>query len=680
MKTRKRPSMPIVLGALLFLATSMAPVRAQDADAYGDDYRGGDYGRVRYQENGAAITRAELDPAQAGLEQADVNAPIFPGDTILTSHDQRVEVQLADGAIVRVDRRSEMTFQALPDPYREIADNTVLQVAEGTIRLTAAIDDEEEFRIDTPAATVYLLGNADIRIEVTENQRIRVQSRRGVVEVVGAGGSAILRGGNQIEVSPGSIPNKPGHFNTFGGDGFDRWVEQRESTYRTRDHYAGTTEAYEELPDEVRPYYRELSSSGNWVYVEDYGQVWYPRNVGQDWRPYQDGYWDYGPGGYFWVSAEPWGWAPYHYGRWNWMSGYGWCWSPGRVFAGAWVSWSWGSAYVGWAPLDYWGYPAYRHTVHHGYYDPYSWSFVSYHHIGHRNYHDYYVGWDHAGDDVLRHGAVVTRPPKVSPDRLASSAETRRQAVAEARNDPRRRISPAGDTRVGRSMTDVENRLSRQATRSGTGRQAAASTDRGTRSRSTRVTSPARRSPTATGNVRRDPGTRAGRQGGIVRTSPRATTQPSRSRDRAATRPSRSRERATTPSRTTTPRSRREVTALPEVKPRQNVRQGTTQRLRDLYRRVAKPRQTREKPRATTPRRGTTASPGTRPSRPSPPAARPSKGRSSQPGASRGSSSRSSKPSRPTAKPRSGSTSKPKASPSRGSRGSAKSTRGSRGR
>ncbi len=650
MKTLKRPSIPVVLGALLFLAASIAPIRAQNADAYGDDYRGGDFGRVRYQENGAAITRAELDPAQAGLEQADVNAPIFPGDMIRTSHDQRVEVQLADGAIVRVDRRSEMTFQALPDPYREITDNTVLQVADGTIRLAAAIDDEEEFRIDTSAATIFLLGDADVRVEVTENQRIRVQSRRGVVEVVGAGGSVILRGGTQTEVWPGSVPNDPGHFNTFGGDGFDRWVEQRETTYRTRDHYAGNTEAYEELPDEVRPYYRELSGSGNWAYVEDYGHVWYPRNVGQDWRPYQDGYWDYGPGGYFWVSSESWGWAPYHYGRWNWMSGYGWCWSPGRVFAGAWVSWSWGSAYVGWAPLDYWGYPAYRHTVHHGYYDPYSWSFISYHHIGHHNYHDYYVGWDHAGDDVLRHGAVVTRPPKVSPDRLASSAETRRQAVAEVRNDPRRRISPAGDTRVGRSMIDVENRLSRQATRSGADRQAAAtSTDRGARSRSTRVSPPARRSPSPAADVRRNPSSRTGRQGGIVRSTPRATT----------------------PSRTTKPRSRREATAAPGVKPRQNERQGTTQRLRDLYRQMSQPRQTRAKPRATTP---------TRPSRTSPPAARPSKGRSSQPSANRGSTSRTSKPSRPAAKPRSGSTSKPKASPSRGSRGSAKSTRGSRGR
>ena len=68
----------------------------------------------------------------------------------------------------------------------------------------------------------------------------------------------------------------------------------------------------------------------DWTYVEEYCHVWYPSATPVGWRPYYDGYWDYGPGGYFWVSNEPWGWAPYHYGRWNWVVGYGWCWVPGR--------------------------------------------------------------------------------------------------------------------------------------------------------------------------------------------------------------------------------------------------------------------------------------------------------------------------------------------------------------
>jgi hypothetical protein len=44
-----------------------------------------------------------------------------------------------------------------------------------------------------------------------------------------------------------------------------------------------------------------------------------------------------------WVSADPWGWAPYHYGRWFNRAGYGWLWYPG-VFG---VPHYWSPALVG---------------------------------------------------------------------------------------------------------------------------------------------------------------------------------------------------------------------------------------------------------------------------------------------------------------------------------------------
>ena len=95
-----------------------------------------------------------------------------------------------------------------------------------------------------------------------------------------------------------------------------------------------------------------LAPYGNWVNHRTYGQVWYPRNVARDWRPYTDGYWahtdDYG---WLWVSYQPWGWAPFHYGRWAWDSWYGWIWVPGRTWAPAWVFWRSGGGYAAWTPM-----------------------------------------------------------------------------------------------------------------------------------------------------------------------------------------------------------------------------------------------------------------------------------------------------------------------------------------
>jgi hypothetical protein len=103
---------------------------------------------------------------------------------------------------------------------------------------------------------------------------------------------------------------------------------------------------------DISIFHDALAPYGNWVNHRTYGQVWYPRNVARDWRPYTDGYWahtdDYG---WLWVSYEPWGWAPFHYGRWAWDNWYGWIWVPGRTWAPAWVFWRSGDGYAAWAPM-----------------------------------------------------------------------------------------------------------------------------------------------------------------------------------------------------------------------------------------------------------------------------------------------------------------------------------------
>jgi len=454
--------------ATLWLGLILAvPVAAQPGEiaAQGDGYEQGIYGRVRYQINGLTVRRGEL--TQQPL--AGTNSPVFPGDTVLTDYDQRAEIELAGGSLVRVDRGSEVTFLALPDPYAELRDNTVLQLPVGTLRIATLLGEGEEFRVDTPAGSVYLLGDGDFRIEVDTDGRTRVVSRRGVVEVVGTSGSVLVRGGMWTELWPDALPAQPEPFNTFASDGFDRWIEEREAAYRLSDRYAdgpyeSSRQVYGSLPVEVRPYYRELSVYGRWTYVDDYGYVWYPRGAAVDWRPYYDGYWHYGPHGYFWVSAEPWGWAPYHYGRWARVAGYGWCWVPGRVFGGAWVAWSWGALHVGWAPLGFWNRPVVYGPVYYGYYDPHCWTFVRYTHFNRHHQHVYAERVAvHDVDGELRGAVIVTRPPRVDPDRLATSDDAREHALREVREARETRVLTARLESGNRDgFRDTETRWLRQ--------------------------------------------------------------------------------------------------------------------------------------------------------------------------------------------------------------------------
>lgn len=448
------------IALVLVAAPVVARAETADPEAYGDGYQRGDFGRVRHLDPSATIIHAD---EEVGTEKASLNDPVLPADAVVTGEDERAEIQLANGTLVRIDEISDLVFTSLPDPTARYQDNVVLQLRSGVIRVQARIGSKDEFRIDTPAASVHLLGDGDYRIEVGRDGRTRVVSRRGVAEVVGQDASVLVRGGTRTEARPGAVPEDPRPYNTFAEDRFDEWVDARERTLREAkakqddDGYDA-----EDVPEQVRPYYGELSSYGNWVWIPEYGYAWYPVGTAPGWRPYYDGGWYYGTNGWFWVSAEPWGWAPYHYGRWNWMAGYGWCWFPGQVFGGAWVSWSWGSAYFGWCPLGYWGYPAYYGSLWYDYYDPWCWTFVDYHHpVGH-DVPRYAVPVERVRGDLPRH-AVGTRAPLVSPKKLRDSAEWRERAVRQTAEERGGRMGPGRKDATPRTkFTDIEDRIVRR--------------------------------------------------------------------------------------------------------------------------------------------------------------------------------------------------------------------------
>jgi hypothetical protein len=461
MNARTHELLALAAAGFLAVAISAPSALAQDPEAYRDGYETGEAGRVRYHEGGAAIVRAPGTSDLGGRESAATNAPLFPGDRIATDGGQRVEVELAGGTLVRIDRSTEVAFEALPRPYAKYRDNTVLGLAGGSVQIASRLGEDEEFRIDTPAGSVYLLGDGDFRIDASREGVTRVAARRGVAEVVGAGGSVLVRGGTAANLLPGGVPETPRAVHSFSQDGFDRWVVLREDAYRAVDSYASEqVPPIEELPYEVRSYAGELSSSGTWVRTSEYGWVWSPTVVVTDWRPYSDGYWAWGPGGYFWVSYEPWGWAPYRYGRWGWYGGR-WCWIPGSVFGGAWVSWSWGSAWIGWAPLGYWGYPAYvGGPYYYDWYDPHCWTFVHHDHIDHHDVRRVAVPVGNVGAEVRRN-AVTVRAPDVSPRRVARTAEGREEAARRAASDRAARVTAptAGERRNDLGLAQIEERI-----------------------------------------------------------------------------------------------------------------------------------------------------------------------------------------------------------------------------
>ena len=99
-------------------------------------------------------------------------------------------------------------------------------------------------------------------------------------------------------------------------------------------------------------FYDELAPYGQWFHHPRWGDVWHPRRVSRDFRPYNRGHWDYtNRYGWVWAADYEWGDIPFHYGRWVYDPYDGWLWVPGYVWSPAWVVWRSGGGYVSWFPM-----------------------------------------------------------------------------------------------------------------------------------------------------------------------------------------------------------------------------------------------------------------------------------------------------------------------------------------
>jgi len=149
----------------------------------------------------------------------------------------------------------------------------------------------------------------------------------------------------------------------------------------------------EEAPAAVNMFYADLAPYGEWIELDPGVYAWHPSIVDLMWRPYTRGHWVWSEYGWFWISAEPFGWATYHYGRWYMDNSYGWIWIPDTIWGPAWVEWRCNDEYIGWAPLP--PYARFHVTVGIRFTKrwnapPAYWSFVSYNQFASdRPYHSY---------------------------------------------------------------------------------------------------------------------------------------------------------------------------------------------------------------------------------------------------------------------------------------------------
>ncbi|QNK00029.1 FecR family protein [Dyella telluris] len=337
--------------AAVLLICASGLLQAQDQAPPDDGSGAGDppsrIARLSYREGDVGL----LPAGEKDWGDASLNRPLTTGDRLSTGQNGRAELELDNGTL-RIADDSNFGFLTLNDQLTQV------ELTQGTVNLTVrGTDNGQGYEIDTPTVALVVNQPGTYRVDISEDGKsTRVTDFDGRATVYGEGGAQrMVAEGRSYEFTDSSL-NEVTVNDIEGGDDFDTWCNSRNQRYASEpgNQYVS--------PDVVGA--QDLNQYGNWQSDPDYGQVWYPSNVGADWSPYSDGHWSYvAPWGWTWVDTAPWGFAPYHYGRWAHVRER-WCWVPGPVgvrpvyapalvafVGGVSVSVGIGAHPVGWFPL-----------------------------------------------------------------------------------------------------------------------------------------------------------------------------------------------------------------------------------------------------------------------------------------------------------------------------------------
>ncbi|MFN7958395.1 MAG: DUF6600 domain-containing protein [Holophagaceae bacterium] len=338
----------LLLPAAILVAGPQAPAPDDDETYQGEAPER--YAMVRALEGEVRIRKGDLD------ETLSRGTPIAEGDVVESRG--RGVLQLGDGTRVAFGGATRFTVAALFTD-RKGEKQVLLRLDYGRLRVVLGGQSDARFRVDTPSGTATCFDKGGFTIEAERDRVVRLKVHSGRVTFANERDETRISAGDRLTVySPQDGLDRVRSFNTYDGDEFDRWSERAVLIQRG--------ESWDRVPQEIRYYADELDGKGRWVHSDEFGWVWQPNGVAEDWRPYYQGRWAPYAGGMTWVSDEPWAYVAYHHGRWHWSLGVGWFWIPGVYYSPAWVAWNHTPGYYGWAPLGYyntpchWGYGSWR--------------------------------------------------------------------------------------------------------------------------------------------------------------------------------------------------------------------------------------------------------------------------------------------------------------------------------
>ena len=291
------------------------------------------YGHISFVDNGATVIRAD-----GSEDQAVVNLPVMPGDTVATPAGGRCELQFDNGTVVRLDKDSRLRVSTVLAPsLTSDWKITTLELEKGQVYSLPQSYQWEMFQVVTANAAVSLKS----RVRAT----IRLDADGGTSLFSDGGKFQLLYGASSRSLKKATVrSDRP--LAVTAGHVLAQRVEKRDIEFMAWNeyvdrHFADLHYGISKVPPKLKfgnsalTYWAEKWSSlfGEWIYDELFGYVWKPADDRFAFaeRPFFFADFVRINGSLFLVPQQPWAWVPAHMGTWVWMKR-GWTWIPGDWF------------------------------------------------------------------------------------------------------------------------------------------------------------------------------------------------------------------------------------------------------------------------------------------------------------------------------------------------------------
>ncbi|MCK9986762.1 MAG: hypothetical protein AzoDbin1_03234 [Azoarcus sp.] len=258
---------------------------------------------------------------------AAVNLPVTTGDEIATESDARAELRIGS-SVLRLDQATSVEVLRLDDERIRV------RLKEGSVAMRIRSSDREDaIEVETRDGVAVPAAPGQYRVDFVDSGTL-VSNHRGHIDFRTDDRHVGVTEGRRAQIwndGPTDV-----QWDEPDEDNFMEWSfarDQRDDRIARNKYVSPEMTGAEDLYD-----------YGDWREYDDYGPVWFPRDVPYGWAPYRYGRWvSIAPWGWTWVDDAPWGFAPFHYGRWVRIRGV-WAWVPGRyiarpVYAPALVGW-----------------------------------------------------------------------------------------------------------------------------------------------------------------------------------------------------------------------------------------------------------------------------------------------------------------------------------------------------